>query len=148
VSELQFSCWAGEGAQACSTCQQCIEITVLLLGEGISPRRAGVDPARALAEWAPRQPDLERQLANRLHPLRLPRDRTVRVLQATWVERVAEILSGDPRAEESVESYRQLRARVMHESVLPHPGYIGGFLDRLDDDLREPLRAIFDESFT
>jgi hypothetical protein len=148
VAELQFSCWAANGAQACSTCQQCIEITILLLGEGISPRRAGIDPARVLAEWAPRQPDLRRQQARRLHPTRLPRDKTVRVLQATSPERVAEILSDDPHADESVESYRQLRARVLDESPLPHPGYIAGFLDRLDDDLREPLRTIFDESFT
>jgi hypothetical protein len=150
VAELQFSCWAANGAQACSTCQQCIEITILLLGEGISPRRAGIDPARVLAEWAPRQPDLRRQNRPRLHPLRLPRDKTVRIIQATSAERVAAILADDPRVEESVESYRQLRARVLNEneSPLPHPGYIAGFLDRLDDDLREPLRAIFDESFT
>jgi hypothetical protein len=149
VAELQFSCWsAAGGAQACSTCQQCVEIALLLLAQGLSPRKAGIDPAQVMAAWVTPHPDPHRAHKPRLHSFRTPRDKTVRILQQTPAERVAEILAGDPALEESVESYRKFRARVLDESIPPHPGYIPGFLDLMDDHLREPLRAIFDEQFT
>lgn len=148
IADLQFSCWSAEdGEQACSECRQCYEIAIALLGGGISPRRAGIDPGRVLPAWAEWRPEHKVPTGPTLHPVRTPRDKGVRAILATPLERVAEILDDDPSREAALDGYRRVRARVGGESVPPHPGYIGALLQQVDVDLREPLRGIFDEHF-
>jgi hypothetical protein len=151
IADLQFSCWSAiEGSQACGECSQCYEIAAMLLDHGLSPELVGIDPARVVSAWseAPIIPPVELRL--RLHPARRPRDKLFRIVGRTPVERVAEILAGDPGREQAVEAYARLRERVSAEpEPPPTPGFIAGFVDLLDDDLREGLRAIFaDEGFT
>jgi hypothetical protein len=150
VADLQFSCWsAADGAQACSTCQQCLEVALLLLGEGVSPRRAGIDPARVLSAWAASRPDAHQARGPRLHPHRLPRDKNVRIVQGMDSARVDAILAADPRREEAVAAYSRLHDRLAGDSAPPHPGYVRAFLDLVDGDLRKGLEAIFaDQSLT
>lgn len=147
LAELQYSCWsATDGGQACSICGQCFEIALMLLSEGISPRRAGIDPGRVLIAWAEPRPGASPP------PLPVPRparERTLRIVQQTDVEQVSATLAEDPAREQAIDGYRRLRRRLMERPVAPpHPGYVAGFLERVPCDLREGLRTIFDQHFT
>ena len=155
LTDLQFSCWqAADGGQACSTCAQCIEIALLILAQGLTPRRAGIDPVQVLAAWAEPRPNQYQERAPRLHPTRSPRDKLYRILQGMPVECVAAILSADPvarkddRLQEALDAYQRLRERAARLSPPPAPGYITGFLELVDDDLRGGLRTILDQYFT
>jgi hypothetical protein len=88
-----------------------------------------------------------------LHPTRRARDKLIRVLQRMPPERVGAILSEDPLSREdpqlgqAIAGYRRLRARSLPHDVPPEPGYVGGFLELIDPELRHRLRAIFDQHF-
>jgi hypothetical protein len=154
LTDLQFSCWeAGDGSRACGRCAQCIEVALVVLDEGFSPRVAGIDPVRVLCAWADPRPDPLRGRTPSLHPTRRARDKLIRVLQRMPPELVASILSEDPIAREdphlaqAIAGYRRLRARSLPHVVPPEPGYIGGFLELIDSEFRDRLRAIFDQHF-
>jgi hypothetical protein len=156
LADLQFSCWrAPEGEQSCSACPKCFQVALVTLAEGTSPRAVGIDLVQlltAFGDWRLDTPAAHR--GPRLHQVRSARHHIIRCLQAVPTERVASILEEDPidngseRLGEALAVYARLRADALALSVPPAPGYIAGFLDAVDPDLREPLRAIFDQHFS
>jgi hypothetical protein len=155
IADLQFSCWlALDGAQACGTCGQCSEVAFVLLAEGLSPTRAGIDPVAMLcarADWRPTQP--QTPAPRMLHQTRATRQHVWRCIQGVDVGQVEAILGRDPqtcddsRVGEALDAYTAIRADLAELELPPAPGYIGGFLDLIDPDLRDPLREIFAEYF-
>jgi glycosyltransferase involved in cell wall biosynthesis len=155
VVGLQYSCWqAPEGTRACSACDKCLQIALVTLDEGVSPTAMGIDPVQVLcSRRAWRLDSQTRHRAPPLHETRAARQHVIRVLQSLRPEQLDAILEADPltredpRRAEALAAYEQLRARALPLNVPPAPGYIGGFLDWVHEDLRGPLRAIFDEHF-
>jgi hypothetical protein len=155
LTDLQFSCWlAAAGAQACGTCHQCFEIGMVVLAEGRSPSRVGIDPVRMVCSRAAWQPDQISPGTRRpLHPTRSGRDHVLRSLRATAPEQVAQILDADPACRghselgQALDVYARLHAAASELDIPPAPGYVGGFLELIDPDLREPLRAIVEQYF-
>ena len=152
--DLQFSCWqAPEGAQACSACQKCFEIALTAFVEGVSPRAVGIDPVSVLCASSRRRLDPSAHAGPKLHQTRSGGDQVLRCLQAVPTEQIRRVLEldpvarDDPRLGEAVAIYARLRAEALAVIVPPDPGYIAGFLELVPDDLRERLRAIFDEYF-
>jgi hypothetical protein len=156
LADLQFSCWqAPDGAQACSACAKCFQIALVTLAEGVSPRELGIDPVRVLCafgDWRLNTPATH--AGPRLHETRSSRDHLVRCLQELPTSRVESILTSDALARqdarlgEAFAVYARLRADALSLSTPPALGYVAGFLEMIDADLRGPLRAIFDEHFS
>ena len=155
LADLQCSCWrAPPGQRACNTCVKCFLSTIVALAEGVSPRLVGPDPVAVLCahgEWS-----LDAQSSHgapTLHESRSSRHHVIRCLQAASTEQVDSIIGADPEARsdprrgEAVAVYARLRAQALARLVPGEPGYIAGFLDLLAPELREPLRAIFDQYF-
>ncbi len=154
LADLQFSCWQATGAsRACSRCGQCMEVALVILDEGFSPTEAGIDPIGLMREWGPPRPGYSTAGRPSLHPSRTGRDKFTRILRRLSPEQVGEILAADPacardgKVDEAVAAYRLFRARYLELEVDPEPGYIEGFLEFVDDDLRPALRAIYHEQF-
>jgi hypothetical protein len=155
LADLQFSCWLADGGQqACSRCGQCLIIALAILAEGFSPTPAGIDPAALFEAFAdPPPPAAPGQTPPRLHPRRSNRDHFRRTVAAITPERLSEILAADPllagtpRLARAIDAYRRLRARVGDAFAPPAPGYIEGFIELIDADLRAPLRATLASNF-
>ncbi len=154
LADLQFSCWRATGQErACSTCGQCMEVALVILDEGFSPSGAGIDPIRLLCEWGPPRPGYSTAGRPILHPTRSAQDKFTRILKRLSPERVGEILAADPhcrddhRLQLAVSGYRRFQARFLKLAAPPEPGYLGGFLELVDVELRPRLRAIYDEQF-
>jgi hypothetical protein len=152
LADLQVSCWQATGAsQACSRCSQCLEVALVILDEGFSPRVAGIDPAEVICAFAEPQRDPRVERRPPLHPNRSGNDKITRILQRTPPERIASMLSADGveagRLDSVLDAYSKLRARAFERFALPDPGYIGGFLEMIDPKLRDGVRRIFDQYF-
>jgi glycosyltransferase involved in cell wall biosynthesis len=155
VVGLQYSCWqAPEGTRACSACDKCLQIALVTLADGISPTAMGIDPVHVLCsrrDW--RLDSQTRHRAPPLHETRSARHHVIRCLQSLRPEQLDAILEADPlaredpRRPEALAAYEQLRARALPLNVPPAPGYIGGFLDWVHEDLRAPLQAILEQHF-
>ncbi len=153
--DLQCSCWrAPPGERACNTCVKCFLSTIVALAEGVSPRLVGPDPVAALCAYGAWSLDAPSSHgAPALHESRTARHHVIRCLQAVSTEQVESIIGADtearadPRRGEAVAVYARLRAQALARVVPGEPGYIAGFLDHLEPDLRAPLRAIFDQHF-
>ncbi|HUB75469.1 MAG TPA: hypothetical protein VL977_00355 [Solirubrobacteraceae bacterium] len=151
LADLQFSCWqAADGAQACSGCGQCSQVGLAILSEGFTPRPAGIDPVSVLLLGDSLWPAKAPQGGPALHPTRSPHDKYHDWLAAAPPRTVAAILerdtaaAADPRRERALASYAELHARVLARPLPPPGGYAAPLLELVPDDLREPLRAIFD----
>jgi hypothetical protein len=151
VADLQFSCWsAHDGAQACSECGQCAQVAFAILAEGQSPTTAGIDPIRLLRADAPWRTDVPGPRP-KLHETRRARNNYERWILSTPTRRVAKILAGDPNVSggsdlrAALDFHRQLRRRERRAPRPPAGGYVSGFLELIDADLRGPLKAIFDQ---
>ena len=152
LADLQFSCWlAPDGAQACGQCGQCGQIALAILAEGHSPTIAGIDPVAALLQGDRHWPTNTPYGGPLLHETRTAQDKYVYWLRAAPPRAVASILTGDPavaadpRLESALDTYTRLRTRRLRGANPPRPGYIAGYLDLIDPELREPLRDILDE---
>ena len=117
-------------------------------------RRLGIDPVSVLCaygDWSLASPAQHGQPP--LHPTRSARHHVVRCLQQMPTDVVAAALAGDPRRPrdprlgEAIAVYARLRANALALHVPPAPGYLGGFLELVEPQLRGRLRAIFDEYF-
>ncbi len=155
LADLQFSCWqAPDGMQACSACPKCSEIALVALAEGVSPRKVGIDPIRAIEYFADRRVDTRwSEPEPPIHEHRAPQHHVVQAVQATSSQRVAEILAKDApangaeRVGEALAIYARLRAEALALTVPPAPGFITDFLDFVPPDLRQPLGSILAEHF-
>jgi hypothetical protein len=156
LADLQFSCYqAPDGARACSACQKCFQIALITLAEGISPRALGIDPVRVLCAFGDWRLDAPSTYAGpQLHETRSPRHHVVRALRALPTSRFASIVADDSlaredtRPQEALAVYARLRADALSLSVPPEPGYVAGYLEMVHPDLRDGLRAIFDQHFS
>jgi len=155
LADLQFSCWqAPDGMRACSACPKCSEIALFALAEGVSPRKVGIDPIRALGFLADRRVDARwGGLEPPIHEHQAPQHHVVHAVQATSSQRVAEILSKDTPANaaerlgEALAIYARLRAEALALTVPAAPGFVTDFLDLVPADLRERVGSIFAEHF-
>jgi hypothetical protein len=151
--ELQFSCWqAPPGKQACSACPKCFQIAMIALAQGVSPLRAGIDPVDVLCAFTGWRPDSRSvHVVPALHADRSSRDHVVLALRDTPTERVAAILDRDDRTRrserrgEALAVYTRMRAQALVLSPAPAAGYVEPFLEFVQRDLREPLRAVLAE---
>src|ERR1019366_2839121 len=74
----------------------------------------------------------------------------LRCLAATSDEQVAKLIGGKRSGEErrrGLESYRRLRAQAKAHEIEPEPGYRAGYLELLDETLRDGVRTILDHHF-
>lgn len=156
--DLQFSCWElARDEVACSRCTECRGIALNLLSDGVPPAAAGIDLVTLLiaqAEWEPdrRRSEVEsdngalpRTLAGRAHE-----QQELRCLAGTPVQQVAELMNGDhPTAERrlALDIYERLHRGALSLDIEREPGYRAGYLELVDETLREGVRAIFDEHF-
>jgi perosamine synthetase len=158
LRDLQYSCWELElDEAACSRCTECRAIALNLIADGVTPAVSGIDLATLLLtheEWMPgerlvdRAPDGDAtppRVAGRAHEVQ-----ELRCLQSTPVERVAALLDGaHPAAERerALAIFTRLRAVAMSHKVEPEPGYMAGYLELVDDRLRDGLRRILAQHF-
>jgi hypothetical protein len=155
LADLQFSCWrAPEGSQACSACLKCFQIALVTLGEGLSPRAVGIDPIRVLCAFGDWPLDTERPAGwPILDDFRTARHHIVRILQQLPTDAAESVMLSEPRDRadaqlgEALAIFARLRAEALAWAIPAEPGYIGGFFDFMRPDLREPVRAIFDQHF-
>jgi 7-cyano-7-deazaguanine synthase in queuosine biosynthesis len=149
LADLQFSCWQAEnGEQACGRCGQCAQVAVAVLSEGHSPTAVGIDPLRLLRADATWQ-DTRRRGAQRAAE-RSGRNNYERWIRDTPTSAVKAILTADPLVPDdgvmrALAVYDRIRRREMRRPAPPPGGYIRGFLDFIDPDLRGGLESIFDE---
>jgi perosamine synthetase len=155
LRDLQYSCWELQTDQrACSRCRECRGIALNLLAEGVSPATAGIDLLtllQSLAEWSPGDRYLRAEAGT------LPRERAgaahemqeLRCLVGSGREDVARHLEGGSaeQRERALEIYERLRGEALRHSPEPEPGYRDGYLELVDEELREPVRAIIAEHF-
>ncbi|HEX7609518.1 MAG TPA: hypothetical protein VF380_02495, partial [Solirubrobacteraceae bacterium] len=155
LADLQFSCYqAPEGERACSVCPKCFQIALVMVAEGVAPRELGIDLAAALCSFGHWHLDAPTTYAApQLHPTRRPRHHVTRILQAVPSARIAALIEADPdgsgesAGREAIAVYERLRGEALPLELPPAPGYLGGYLELIAPDLREGLRAIFEEHF-
>jgi hypothetical protein len=155
LAELQFSCWqAPPDRQACSACSKCLQIALIMLAEGLSPRAVGIDPVRVLCAFP--DFDLEKKPADwvpTLHERRISLDHVVRALQSVSAAHAAALIadgagqSSDGSVGQAHAIYARLRADALRQTMAPEPGYITDFLDLVHSDLRRPLESILARHF-
>jgi hypothetical protein len=151
--ELQFSCWqAPPGEQACSACAKCFQIALIALAQGVSPLSAGIDPVAVLCAFAGWRPDSpSAHVVAALHADRSSRDHVVLALRDTPTARIAAILDRDERTGrnqrrgEALAVYARMRAQALVLSPAPAAGYVRPFLEFVQREIREPLRAVLAE---
>ncbi len=158
LRDLQFSCWSAELAQrACSRCGECRRIAFNLIALDLTTALAGIDLSELLishAEWSPggnylitdeAPEDLPSASADRAHEMQ-----EVRCLVETTPQRVAALLErgiAPERRQRALEVYERLHAEALKFEVEPEPGYRAGYLELVDERLREPLRRILEQHF-
>ena len=126
-------------------------MSLALIGQGVHPLRAGIDPvvvlpAAAFDVSAPPAPP-------RLHLSRNARHNIVRHLRSKSLADVRALLesepatAADPRLSEALAVYAQMRAQAMTMRIPPAPGYLDAFVDWAPSELQGGLRALADEHF-
>ncbi len=159
LRDLQYSCWELSRTEtACSRCLECRRIALNLLAQGVAPDEAGIDTVTlllSLADWEPGG----RYLAGGSGNGSSPRELTGRALEmqelrclATATRAELETLldghgSGAAR-DRALSIYDRLRERALTHDLEPEPGYWDGYLELLDERLREPVRALIAEQFS
>jgi perosamine synthetase len=156
LRDLQYSCWElREDQGACSRCRECRGIALNLLADGVAPSAAGIDLLEllnSLADWSPGERylnvpggSLPRERAGAAHEAQ-----ELRCLVKTRREDVAKLLdhSGPSRdRERALAIFDRLRAQAVIRDPGPEPGYRDGYLELVDAELREAVRAILAEHF-
>ena len=158
LRDLQYSCWELTRDQpACSRCAECRKIAFNLLADGVPPAVAGIDLLElllSLRDWSPGQRHLSappsngavpRELAGRGHEMQ-----EVRCLAGTHRDDVARLFDGDPAQPERTRAlaiYERLHEQALGYEIEPEPGYLAGYLELLDGDLREGVRGILEQHF-
>jgi perosamine synthetase len=158
LRDLQFSCWElARDEVACSRCAECRGIALNLVSSGVPPAVAGIDLVKLLlahADWEPGRRSsqvetgngaLPRTLAGRAHE-----QQELRCLADTPVQQVAELMNGEhPDAERrlALDIYERLRGSALGLEIEREPGYPTGYLELVDETLRDGVQAIFDEHF-
>ena len=158
LSDLQYSCWrVGLGQNTCSSCEQCMRIAMTAMAKGYNPERMGIDLDRLMAhapDWEPVRPVGAKVSGPQTVAARRSRSLVVGNIQRTPPARFMAIaVASKPSRLFSragwrlLESFRKLRARVADLPAGPQLGVREAFIDWIDPDLREPLRAIFKAHF-
>jgi perosamine synthetase len=160
LRDLQYSCWAAElDESACSRCHECRGIALNLAASGIPPSVAGIDLVKLLlanADWDPGSHYVDGGAG----AVVLPRQavglelemQELRCLSTTTSSDISTLLEVDGVHSEAarrsaLETYGELRARAQRRTVEPEPGFRAGYLELLDDDLRDGLETILGEHF-
>jgi perosamine synthetase len=159
LQDLQFSCWKVQPDEtACSACGECWSIALNLMAAGVPPAEAGINLAKmidARADWRPKfgfpgntysglDPDTPSESVARIID-----SQSVRCLQAVDSGQVAAFIDEpeQPTAKDALLAYAALRDWALSIEVDPEPGYRAGFLEMVDEQVRERLAKIFDEHF-
>jgi hypothetical protein len=157
LRDLQYSCWrVGPDEAACSQCGKCLRSAMPALELGESPEQMGIDLVKLLNAMK------DYQLSIATSPSDLPRETVAvalnralaRSIVSTSVTQVAQaIFSADLArltqrpAWTAINSFRSMRERVSSPDPGEAPGYRAGFLDLVDEVVRDQLRSIIREHF-
>jgi perosamine synthetase len=156
LRDLQYSCWElGPRQAACSRCQECRGNALNLVASGVSPEVAGINLVELLVaheQWRPGDRYVAQpagasprpgQAAGRAREMQ-----ELRCLAGTPTEQVANLIDASrppPERRTALAIYTRLRDQALAYELDPEPGYRAGYLDLLDDTLRDGVRAILDQ---
>lgn len=161
LSDLQCSCWLSDNSvKACSVCSECKRLAWVALAAGGSPAKLGVNLMQMLHSYANFVPDKKAAKSRRHPPNQLVSDslknQVANAILSISPGMVRSYISSnhpealsDGTAEQATQQFIRIQAETRAEFPDPPPKsrYRPGYLNILDDVIKEKLVHIFDDQF-